>query len=70
MINKFLIRFSCWKKGVHEPVRYLGGFKCSLCFYTGADLKDMGFDAGYVSLLRKLFTRQYRQITRTYYWGD
>jgi hypothetical protein len=53
-----LARLRCYLRRRHQPVRYpLGGFKCAACGRSGADLREMGFDDGYVSLSRTAFSR-------------
>jgi hypothetical protein len=65
-----LARFRCLLRAQHNPVRHpLGGFRCLDCSYVGADLEEMGFaDGGYVLPIRRLFSRNHREYTRTMAW--
>ena len=60
----------CFVRNRHNPVRHpLGGFKCADCGEAGADLEQMGFaDSGYVLPVRRLFSRDNREFTRTASW--
>jgi hypothetical protein len=53
-VSSMLARLRCFLRDHHNPTRHpLGGFKCSDCGATGADLEEMGFeDAGYVPARR------------------
>lgn len=59
----------CWLRwGAHSPARHpLGGFRCQRCKKPAADLGEMGYE-GYVSRMRRQFSRQYREVTRSYGW--
>jgi hypothetical protein len=53
----------------HNPVRHpLGGFRCADCGEAGADLEQMGFDGGYVRPMRRVFSRERSEFTRTMSW--
>ncbi len=60
----------CRMRGHHSAVRYpLGGFRCKDCGAVGANLDEMGFeDNGYVSPMRRLFSRENGTFTRTSSW--
>lgn len=60
----------CWMRKHHNPVRHpLGGFKCTDCGMAGADLDEMGFaGGGYVLPIRRLFSRDKSEFTRTMAW--
>lgn len=55
----------------HDPVRHpLGGWTCH-CGYSAVDLEDMGvLDDGYVSPVRKIFSREHHSITKTSAWDE
>jgi hypothetical protein len=63
-------KLRCFVRNQHHPGRHpLGGFKCVDCGTAGADLGDMGFDGqGYVAPLRRIFSREHGQLTRTTSW--
>src|SRR6185369_4235564 len=65
-----IARFLCYLRHHHNPVRHpLGGFKCSDCGEAGADLEQMGFvDGGYVMPIRRVFSRDRGEFTRTGSW--
>jgi hypothetical protein len=65
-----LARLRCAVRSSHNPVRHpLGGFRCVDCGFVGADLEEMGFsDGGYVMPIRRLFSRQRGEFTRTMAW--
>ena len=65
-----LASLRCFLRNHHDPVRHpLGGFKCSHCGQVGADLEQMGFDnGGYVLPVRRLFSRNHGEFTRTISW--
>ena len=60
----------CFVRGRHEPLRApLGGFRCVLCRTAGADLEEMGFpNEGYLPPMRRLYSRDHGQVTRTSLW--
>jgi hypothetical protein len=60
----------CLVRNRHNPARHpLGGFKCTDCGAAGADLEDMGFSGGgYVLPMRRLFSRDRGEFTRTVSW--
>ena len=60
----------CYVRGCHEPQRHpLGGFTCATCKVAGASLDEMGFEAcGYVSPVRKTYSREDGGVTRTSQW--
>lgn len=60
----------CLFRNRHDPVRHpLGGFKCADCGAAGADLEDMGFvGGGYVLPVRRVFSRDRGEFTRTMSW--
>lgn len=62
--------FRCFIRNHHNPVRHpLGGFKCADCGEAGADLEQMGFaDSGYVLPVRRIFSRDKGEFTRTASW--
>ena len=62
--------FLCFVRDHHSPVRHpLGGFKCGDCGQAGADLDQMGFiGGGYVLPVRRIFSRDRREFTRTMSW--
>src|SRR2546426_10433046 len=62
--------FRCFVRNHHNPVRHpLGGFKCADCGEAGADLEQMGFtDSGYVLPVRRIFSREKGEFTRTASW--
>jgi len=66
----------CLLRGNHDPRRAgpLGGFKCSLCGMKGEDLDifDPSVAQGYVSPMRRLFSRKngYSEFTRTTSWRE
>jgi len=62
----------CALKGQHDPKRQaLGGFRCELCGTPGESLDEMGYEGnGYVSPLRKLYSREKKTLTRTTSWKD
>src|SRR5712692_4640301 len=62
--------FRCFVRNHHNPVRHpLGGFKCADCGEAGADLEQMGFaDGGYVMPIRRVFSRDRGEFTRTGSW--
>jgi hypothetical protein len=66
MIN----RLRCLFRNHHVPARHpLGGFRCQQCGEAGADLDDMGYlGCGYVTPIRKIFSRDRRELTRTAAW--
>ena len=54
--------FKCFWRGYHDPKRHpLGGFRCRDCRLVGLDMESMGFEAGHVSLLRRVFSREQRR---------
>jgi hypothetical protein len=65
-----IARFLCYLRHHHNPVRHpLGGFKCADCGEAGADLEQMGFvDGGYVMPIRRVFSRDRGEFTRTGSW--
>jgi len=65
-----IARFLCYLRHHHNPVRHpLGGFKCADCGEAGADLEQMGFvDGGYVMPIRRVFSRNHGEFTRTGSW--
>jgi hypothetical protein len=67
---KVLARLRCFVRNQHVPVRHpLGGFKCAECGCAGADFGAMGFDSGYVPLMRTLYSRHHHgELTRTSSW--
>jgi len=62
--------FRCFVRQHHRPSRHpLGGFKCLDCGVAGSDLDEMGFEGdGYVSPIRRLFSREFQEYTRTASW--
>ena len=61
--------FKCFWRGYHDPKRHpLGGFRCRDCRVVGTDMESMGFEAGHVSLLRRVFSRNHAELTRTHRW--
>jgi hypothetical protein len=49
----------------------LGGFRCARCHSVGADLDEMGFDdEGYVPSMRRMYSRDQREFTRTDRWDS
>ena len=62
--------FRCLVRHHHNPVRHpLGGFKCADCGEAGADLDQMGFvGGGYVPPVRRIFSRDHCEFTRTMSW--
>src|SRR5207253_913572 len=60
----------CFVRNHNNPVRHpLGGFKCADCGEAGADLEQMGFvDSGYVLPVRRIFSRDKGEFTRTASW--
>jgi hypothetical protein len=61
--------FKCFWRGYHDPKRHpLGGFRCRDCRVVGLDMESMGFEAGHVSLLRRVFSRTNAEFTRTHGW--
>lgn len=61
----------CWMNGCHEPVRHpLGGFTCGVCGVAGASFDQMGFgpESGWVSPVRKTYSREDGGVTRTSAW--
>jgi hypothetical protein len=66
MIN----RLRCLIRNHHVPSRHpLGGFRCLECGEPGADLDEMGYlGCGYVTPLRKIFSRDRGELTRTAAW--
>ena len=65
-----LARIRCLIRNHHDPLRHpLGGFRCADCGQVGVDLDDMGFaGSGYVSPMRRVFSRNPREFTRTAAW--
>ena len=65
-----MARFLCFLRHHHNPVRHpLGGFRCADCGEAGADLEQMGFvGGGYVMPIRRVFSRDRGEFTRTGYW--
>jgi hypothetical protein len=65
-----IARLLCYFRHHHNPVRHpLGGFKCSDCGEAGADLEQMGFvGGGYVMPVRRVFSRDRGEFTRTVSW--
>lgn len=65
-----LARLRCFVRQRHEPKRHpLGGFTCTECLEAGADLDEMGFlGCGYVMPVRKVFSRDNHEVTRTSAW--
>lgn len=62
-------RLRCMWRGRHNPVRHpLGGFRCVDCHRVGVDLRQMGFDDAYVPHLRRIFSRDHTEFTRTGNW--
>lgn len=62
-------RLRCLWRGRHNPVRHpLGGFRCVDCRRVGVDLEQMGFDDAYVPPIRRIFSRDHREFTRTGGW--
>ena len=63
-------RIWCAFRRRHNPVRHpLGGFRCLECGEAGADLDEMGFaGSGYVTPMRKVFSRDRGELTRTAEW--
>lgn len=68
-----IARIRCLFRGVHAPLvrQPLGGFRCTACGIYGADLADLGYgiDAGYVSPVRRVFSRERHEVTRTSAWA-
>jgi hypothetical protein len=62
-----LARIRCMFRNQHNPTRHpLGGFRCVDCGHVGSDLEEMGFaDGGYVLPIRRLFSRERNEFTRT-----
>jgi hypothetical protein len=67
---KMIARLRCFFRNQHNPVRHpLGGFRCLECGHVGADLDEMGYvDGGYVMPVRRVFSRQRGEFTRTMSW--
>lgn len=65
-----LARLRCLIRNHHSPSRHpLGGFRCADCGQVGADLEEMGFtDGGYVTPVRRVFSREQGEFTRTMAW--
>lgn len=67
--GSFGSRLRCLWRGWHNPARHpLGGFRCVDCRRVGADLAQMGFEDAYVPALRRIFSRDHRELTRTGGW--
>ena len=60
----------CMMRGHHSATRhFMGGFRCRDCGTVGADLAEMGFeDDGYVSPMRRTYSREHGAVTRTTSW--
>jgi hypothetical protein len=60
----------CLVRNRHNPVRHpLGGFRCADCGRVGIDLEEMGFaGSAYVLPVRRVFSRDHREFTRTMSW--
>jgi hypothetical protein len=65
-----IARLRCLLRNRHSPLRHpLGGFRCAECGQVGADLEEMGFsDGGYVLPVRRVFSRDRGEFTRTMAW--
>lgn len=69
MILRFIVCVLLKRR--HDAVKQLiGGYRCRDCGTAGADLAAMGCldRTAYVSPVRKVFNREYHEVTRTSAW--
>ncbi len=65
-----MLRLAHALRGIHEPLQRhpLGGWRCA-CGMPIADLDEAGYvGGGFVPVLRRVFSRERHEITRTQHY--